>query len=283
MSDAAERLIRSRAEMLDGTAARRRAKGGRRRRLRRDGLRLQRSRCAGRHIREPSVQMHNRGNGKGGGIAAVGLTPEDFGVSQAVLDSHYLLQIALLDPAARAEVEQRFVEPVFDVALSAAVPTRRRLPRHPGLEVKPPDVQRYLVRVKPAALEAFAAKNGLIDLPARDVEDEFVYRNTFGAERRVLRSLGEKQAFVLSHGRNLMVLKIVGYAEQNVEYYRLEDMQRPRLDRPPALPDQGPRLAPGRGAPVRRAERGAGPQRRLRELPLGHGVPRCSATCGRSS
>ena len=28
---------------------------------------------AGRHIFQPSVQMHNRGNGKGGGIAAVGL------------------------------------------------------------------------------------------------------------------------------------------------------------------------------------------------------------------
>jgi hypothetical protein len=31
---------------------------------------------AGRHIIEPSRQMNNRGNGKGGGIAAVGLCPE---------------------------------------------------------------------------------------------------------------------------------------------------------------------------------------------------------------
>jgi len=30
----------------------------------------------GRHIQEPSKQMHNRGNGKGGGIAAVGFTTE---------------------------------------------------------------------------------------------------------------------------------------------------------------------------------------------------------------
>ena len=29
----------------------------------------------GRHIFEPSIQMHNRGNGKGGGIAAAGLQP----------------------------------------------------------------------------------------------------------------------------------------------------------------------------------------------------------------
>ena len=52
---------------------------------------------SGRHIMEPSIQMHNRGNGKGGGIAAVGLSASDLGVSQDVLDSHYLLQVALLD------------------------------------------------------------------------------------------------------------------------------------------------------------------------------------------
>src|SRR5512137_2624763 len=52
---------------------------------------------SGKHIFEPSVQMHNRGNGKGGGIAAVGLSPQTLGVTQDVLDSHYMLQIALLD------------------------------------------------------------------------------------------------------------------------------------------------------------------------------------------
>ena len=50
----------------------------------------------GRHIYEPSRQMHNRGNGKGGGIAAVGLVPEQLGVSRQVLDEHYMLHIALL-------------------------------------------------------------------------------------------------------------------------------------------------------------------------------------------
>ena len=49
---------------------------------------------SGRHIYEPSVQMHNRGNGKGGGIAAVGLSARSLGVSQEVLDTHYLLQVA---------------------------------------------------------------------------------------------------------------------------------------------------------------------------------------------
>ena len=38
----------------------------------------------GKHIFEPSVQMHNRGNGKGGGIAAAGLCADDLGVTTEV-------------------------------------------------------------------------------------------------------------------------------------------------------------------------------------------------------
>ena len=34
----------------------------------------------GKHIHEPSRLMHNRGNGKGGGIAAMGFIPEQLGV-----------------------------------------------------------------------------------------------------------------------------------------------------------------------------------------------------------
>ena len=41
---------------------------------------------SGKNIYEPSIQMRNRGNGKGGGIAACGLVPEEMGVSRKVLD-----------------------------------------------------------------------------------------------------------------------------------------------------------------------------------------------------
>src|SRR5512136_473362 len=75
----------------------------------------------GRHIYEPSKQMHNRGNGKGGGIAAVGFVPEQLGVSRQVLDENYMLHIAMLDPNVRAEVEREFITPHFDVAASAAL------------------------------------------------------------------------------------------------------------------------------------------------------------------
>jgi glutamate synthase domain-containing protein 1/glutamate synthase domain-containing protein 3 len=177
----------------------------------------------GRFIYEPSIQMQNRGNGKGGGIAAVGLVPEQLGVSEEMLESHYLLQIALLDAECHAELERQFILPNFDVAVStrqAHIDDYRDIP---GLEVRPPDVHRYVVRAKPEAMAAFAASAGLQGLAPRALEDEFVWRNSYQLNEAFYASLGEKRAFVLSHGRNLLVFKMVGYAEQNVEYYQLQD------------------------------------------------------------
>jgi glutamate synthase domain-containing protein 1/glutamate synthase domain-containing protein 3 len=180
---------------------------------------------AGRFIYEPSVQMQNRGNGKGGGIAAVGLVPEQMGVSREVLDNYYLLQVALLDPDCHAELERKYVLPNFDVALSTRQPHVDDYRDVPGLEVCPPDVHRYIVRPKPDLLKTFAAQTGLEGLEARDLEDEFVWRNSYRLNDEFYASLGEKRAFVLSHGRDLLVFKLVGYAEQNVEYYQLRDFK----------------------------------------------------------
>jgi glutamate synthase domain-containing protein 1/glutamate synthase domain-containing protein 3 len=179
----------------------------------------------GKFIHEPSIQMQNRGNGKGGGIAAAGLVPEQIGVSREVLNSHYLLQIALLEPSAESEVEQKFVLPHFDVALSTG---QEHIGDHrdvPGLDVRPPDIHRYVVRVKPAVLKAFGESNGLTAMSPRELEDEFVWRNSFRLNDTMYASLGEKRAFVLSHGRDQLVFKLVGYAEQNVDYYKLEDFK----------------------------------------------------------
>ena len=176
----------------------------------------------GRHIYEPSVQMHNRGNGKGGGIAAVGLSAGDLGVTQEVLDTHYLLQIAYLDPNSRAHVETDNIEPFLDVHKAEKIPTIDDY-REIGLEVRPPDVWRYFVRVKKDALKRFVEENNLSDMDTRKAEDEFIYQNSNRLNQKYYASLGEKQAFVMSHGRNIMILKIVGYAEQVAQYYCLED------------------------------------------------------------
>jgi glutamate synthase domain-containing protein 1 len=179
---------------------------------------------AGRHIVTASQQMHNRGNGKGGGIAAAGLDPAQMHVSPTVLRTHYLIQVAYIDPGARAEVERECLMGRFNIAESYQVETLDDYRSVRGLEVRPPEVIRYFCQVRPDVLARFAEENGLRHLPARQVEDEYVYQNTFRLNQRYYSSLGDKRAFVLCHGRDLLVFKIVGYAEQAVAYYRLEDL-----------------------------------------------------------
>jgi len=180
---------------------------------------------AGRTILAPSAQMHNRGNGKGGGIAAAGLSPQQMRVSREQLANDYLIQVAILDPAAREDVEREFISPFFEVHQAYRIPTLDDYREVEGLEVRPPDVWRYFCRVKEKELIHFIEEHGLSDLDPRRAEDEFVYQNTFRLNRRFYASLGEKRAFVLSHGRDMMVLKIVGYAEQVARYYLLEDLE----------------------------------------------------------
>ncbi|RJQ39706.1 MAG: glutamate synthase [Dehalococcoidia bacterium] len=179
----------------------------------------------GRHIFEPSVQMHNRGNGKGGGIAAVGMVAEDLGVSPDILDNDYMLQVALLDPKAAGRVEKKCIEPYLEIHQASKVPTVDDYRDIKGLEVKPPDVNRYFVRVKEDALSRFITENRLGGLDRRAAEDEFIYQNSYRLNHKFYASLGEKQAFVLSHGRNLMILKIVGYAELVAKYYLLDNFR----------------------------------------------------------
>jgi glutamate synthase domain-containing protein 1/glutamate synthase domain-containing protein 3 len=178
----------------------------------------------GKHIYEPSRQMHNRGNGKGGGIAAVGLVPEQLGVSREVLDSHYLLHLAFIDTRVRPEIEAQFITPYFDVATSGQLDQLEDWKSVPGLEVLPPEVSRYFVRVKPKALDAFIARYHLQGLDRGEAEDEFVNQNSFSLNQKYYASLGEKRAFVLSHGRDLMILKVVGFAEAIVKYYKIEEL-----------------------------------------------------------
>ncbi len=180
---------------------------------------------SGRHIFEPSVQMHNRGNGKGGGIAAVGLSAQSLGVGQDVLDTHYMLQIALLDPGSLPLVEKTNIVPYLDVRKAEKVPSLDDFREVKGLEVKPPDVWRYFVRAKRDVLERFIDENGLKELEPQKAEDEFIFQNSFRLNQKFYASLGEQKAFVLSHGRNIMILKIVGYAEQVAQYYLLEDFK----------------------------------------------------------
>jgi len=169
---------------------------------------------AGAHLYRPLAQMNNRGNGKGGGLAIAGCFPE--------FSKHYALHVALMDTDARREVEQTYVLPHFDVAEGGEL-AHLDDPRDAGrLDIRPPDVVRYFVRVKPDVLERFAAELGIE--PGEAAEAEFVSRNSL-ALNKALYSAEEPQAFVLSHGRDLVILKGVGFAEDILRYYQLESFR----------------------------------------------------------
>jgi glutamate synthase domain-containing protein 1/glutamate synthase domain-containing protein 3 len=177
----------------------------------------------GRHLLQALGQMRNRGNGKGGGIAAVGLVPEELGVTWQVLENDYLLAVAYLDPTCRREVEDKHIHSTFDVDHVRQAPHLDDYHQLERLEVRPPEVVQYFVRVKPEVYAAFNARNGT-DLSRRKIEDEIVYQNTFRLNSEFYAATGETRAFVLSHGKNLMVLKMVGYGDDVVRFYQLEDL-----------------------------------------------------------
>ncbi len=108
-----------------------------------------------RHLLQALKQMRNRGNNKGGGIAAVGLIPEEFGVSEQTLEQDYLLSIAYLDASVRPEVERQYVESTFTVDSTRRQPSAESIGAIPGLEVQPPEVYEYFVRVRPDIMKGF--------------------------------------------------------------------------------------------------------------------------------
>ncbi len=178
----------------------------------------------GKYLLQPLLQMHNRGNGKGGGIAAVGLSPNQLGVSRRTLEQDYLMQVAYLDAKSRNDVEAEFIHRHLNVEFAEKVPAIEDY-KAIGLEIRPPDVWRYFVRAREDELKTFIENNKLEGLEIDKAEDEFIYRNSFALNKKYYASLGNKKAFVISHGKNMLVLKIVGYAEQVLRYYQLEDIE----------------------------------------------------------
>lgn len=181
---------------------------------------------AGRHLVTPLAQMRNRGNGKGGGIAAVGLDAAAMGVTPEVLADDYLLAVAYVDPAVRDEVERTWLHEAYCVDHQWVVPQLDDWRALPGLEVRPPEVVVYFVRPRADHLAAFWARftpqSGL-GPHAKRVEDEYVHQTNHRFNVAYYAGPQGTRAFVLSQGKDLLVLKMVGYAEDVIRYYRLED------------------------------------------------------------
>ncbi len=179
---------------------------------------------AGRHLLQALQQMRNRGNGKGGGAAAVGLDPDFFGVQPEILANDYLLSIAYVDSSVRTQIESTCIEPTFIVDGTFQIPSLADFRSIPSLEVQPPDIWCYFVRVRPDVQANFRQQHCITDEHSMSVEDEIVYQNTYRLNRTYYAATGDKQAFVLSHGKNLLVLKMVGYGDDVFRYYGLENL-----------------------------------------------------------
>lgn len=178
----------------------------------------------GRALLQPLAQMRNRGNGKGGGIAAAGLAPEFFGVQPETLWDDHLLAIAYLDSSVRREVEASFVEPTFEVDQVVELPARGDGSAGSAAGIRPPDVHCYLVRVRPDVLTCFACEHRITDEHLEAAAEEIVYQHSYRVNRAFYSATGDKRAFVLSHGKDLLVLKVVGYGDDVIRWYGLEDL-----------------------------------------------------------
>ena len=169
---------------------------------------------AGKHLITPLEQMHNRGNGKGGGLAVVGCffdRPETF-----------VLTVGYLEPSRIDDVEEQFLNPYFEVH-HREVQAEVDDPGDCGLEVRPPRVVRYFVLGRRHVLEELERSHP--DRTREQLEEQLVVDRSFELSRRLYAELEDKVAFVLSHGRHMMVLKGVGYAEQIARFYRMEDFR----------------------------------------------------------
>jgi glutamate synthase domain-containing protein 1 len=149
-------------------------------------------RFSGEGVIKAIANMHDRGNGLGGGFAVYGLYPDH--------TEHYALHLMYLRDQDKHDTEE-FLRRYFDVVWQEEVPTR------PTAAIKnAPLVWRYFVDV-PA------------DLPENQTADDYVVARVMEI------NTAPDDSFVFSSGKDMAVFKGVGYPEEIAEYFRLEQYE----------------------------------------------------------
>lgn len=181
------------------------------------------------------ANMHDRGNGLGGGFAAYGIYP-DFA-------DHYALHV-MFDSAAGRDATEAFIDGTCDVAHDEAIPTR------PAAGIGPsPELRRYFITPKNdpcdgcrdprgvVAVADAAANNAAADATATTasvadpvVEGTCNARTRDEADERIIgivMTINTKipDVFALSCGKNMGVFKGVGYPEDIGRFFRLDEYQ----------------------------------------------------------
>jgi glutamate synthase domain-containing protein 1 len=137
------------------------------------------------------ANMHERGNGLGGGFAVYGIYPEH--------QDDYAFHIMYLSKDAKEKTD-RLLHANFDVIHEEEIPTREANVREPPL------VWRYFVQ--PGKRR-----------PANQTAEDYVTEKVM----RVNTETGK--AFVFSSGKNMGVFKGVGYPEDIADFFRLEEYE----------------------------------------------------------
>ena len=147
-------------------------------------------RFSGEGVIKAIANMHDRGNGLGGGFAIYGLYPEHAG--------RYAFHIMYLSHEGKQATEE-YLRRHFSIVWQEEVPTRQI----PVIK-NPPMVYRYFVEIAP-------------NPPENQSEDDYVVARVMEINTSL------KDSFVFSSGKNMAVFKGVGYPEEIAEYFRLEE------------------------------------------------------------
>jgi len=148
-------------------------------------------RFSGADITRAIANMHDRGNGLGGGFAVYGLYPQ--------YADKYAFHIMYECPAARNETEC-FLNEKFRIHASEELPTR------PVAAIRnAPAVWRYFVEVD--------RSDGKLS------DDDYVMARVMEINTAI------DDTYVFSSGKNMGVFKGVGYPEEISEYFRLEEYE----------------------------------------------------------
>src|SRR5512136_721975 len=154
-------------------------------------MNLEGKRFSGREPVRAIANMHDRGNGLGGGFAVYGIYPD--------FKHYYALHIMYLSKDAKERTD-RILASRFNIIYDEEMQTR------PADVHDPPQVWRYFVEPKKGQ-------------PEKQTVDDYVLQTVM----RINTETGK--AFVFSSGRNMGVFKGVGFPEDIAEYFCLEDYE----------------------------------------------------------
>ena len=137
------------------------------------------------------TNMHERGNGLGGGIAVYGIYPEH--------QDDYAFHIMYLSRDAKEKTDKLLKEN-FNVICDEEIPTRE------ANVYEPPLMWRYFVQPEQRR-------------PENQTEDEYVIKKVMQINTET------GKAFVFSSGKDMGVFKGVGFPEDIADFFRLEEYE----------------------------------------------------------